>query len=66
MEDAAGAAEVASGVSFSYPAPRFLILRIGLLAGTPVTQQELVALEADVQKVGETLSCGWCVTQHII
>lgn len=65
MEDAADAAEVASGVSFSYPAPRFLILRIGLLAGHPVTQEELVALEADVQKVGVELA-RWCVTQHSI
>lgn len=50
------AVKAAANVSFSYNAPAFLILRIGLLAGHPVEARELIALEAGVQKVS-TSSC---------
>lgn len=52
---AVSASAVAAGVSFSYPAARFLILRMGLLDEHPVSLQELVALEGDVQKVWHVL-----------
>jgi hypothetical protein len=45
------AAQVAAGVSFSYNAPEFLILRIGLLDGYSIDAHDLVLLEAGVQKV---------------
>lgn len=45
------AAQVAAGVSFSYNAPEFLVLRIGLLDGYSINARDLVLLEAGVQKV---------------
>lgn len=49
------AALVASGMSFSYNFSHFLTLRIGLLAGHPIEQHELAALEYGVQKVSKPL-----------
>jgi hypothetical protein len=56
--DAKAAAQAAAAnVSFSYNAPSFLILRIGLLAGQPIEACDLIALEAGVQKVSTSSRC---------